>query len=79
MIRLKNIRNENGIVSCVAFVEDCEQGISVVYDVGSDVLTHGDIPEEYAWCSIHFSYARRELKRMASSGVFRESATVMWY
>ena len=79
MIRLKNIRNEKGIVSCVAFVEDCEQGVSVVYDVEKDVLTHEDLTEEYAWCSSYFSYARRELKRMAGSGVFRESATVMWY
>ena len=53
--------------------------IASTYDVKNDVLAHGDIPEEYWWCSGHFSYAKRELKRMVESGVFRESTTVMWY
>lgn len=79
MIRLNDIKNENGKISCVAYVEGCKSGISVLYDVRNDVLAHGDIPEEYWWCSGHFSYAKRELKRMVESGVFRESTTVMWY
>ena len=79
MIRLKDIKNERGIISCAAYVEGCKTGVSVRYDVENDVLMHGDLPEEYWWCNGHFSYAKQELKRMVDSGVFRESATVMWY
>ena len=79
MIRLKDIKNEHGVISCVAYVEGCKRGVSVLYDVNSDFLTHEAIPEEHRWCSGHFSYAKQELKRMVDSGIFRESATIMWY
>lgn len=79
MIKLKNIKNEDGIVSCVAYVEGCEVGIPTIYDVKRDTLTHGSLPQEYDWCTGHFAYARRALKKMVNSEVFEESKIIMWY
>ena len=79
MIRLKSIKKNDNIVSCLAFVEDCETAVAVSYDVEKDVLLHKELPFDYFWCDRHFDYAKKELKKMVDSGDIRDHATIMWY
>lgn len=79
MIRLKNIKKNDSIISCVAYPEDCTVGINMIVNISNEELTHDILPKEYDYCKIHMNMAKRKLINMAKKNSIETECLVMWY
>lgn len=79
MVKLREIEQNNERITCVAFVEDCEQPIDIEFNTKDETIRSSPLPEGYEWCTSHIAHVRRTLKRMADENSFVSHTTVMWY
>ena len=79
MVRLINIKRNDGLISCNAIVEDCKKPVALSLDERTGQLRKADLPEGYEYCTTHIGFAERYLKSLAGENSIPESKTIMWY
>lgn len=78
MIKLRNIRRINNIISCKILPEDAISFGSLVVDVSNYRIIDYDLPEGYKWCINHVHHAAEALYRMASTNEITTEKNVIW-
>lgn len=79
MIKLTNIQKNNGFISCLVFVEDCEKGFEVMYDVENENFEDYSFPQGYEWCTSHMAHAKRFMKTIQNEIYYPHEKLIMWY
>ena len=79
MVKLKDIERNDESITCVAFVEDCEEPINIEFSTENETIHSSPLPEGYEWCTSHIAHVRRALKRMVDENSFVSHTTIMWY
>lgn len=80
MIRLKNIKKNDNVVICDAYVEDCKQAVQIIYHVDAAEIEPVVYPQGYEDCKTHFGMARHFFKRTLEKGEeLPQQRTIMWY
>lgn len=75
MIKLEKIKEENGIITCEAFVEGCKTPIILSYNREKDELQPYTLPNGYSYCHRHIAHAVNYFRRTLS---LPERKTIMW-
>ena len=78
MIKLRNIRRKNNIISCIILPEDATSFGSLVVDVSKHSIVDYDLPDGYKWCVNHVHHAAEALYRMASMDIITTEKNVTW-
>lgn len=79
MVRLKKINKNGNMITCVAYVEDCKEGIRLEYNITDQTLSAEPLPKGYEYCTSHIAHARRHLEKMAETGEIPPERLIMWY
>lgn len=79
MIRLTEIKKDKSIISCKAFVEDCEKGIVIEVDKDGNRMDNSSLPTGYESCVEHLTMARWFLKSLWDKQTVPEKKLIMWY
>lgn len=80
MIKLKNIVNEDGILSCQVFPEDSELAGNIKVDLNNKQIISFNLPSGYEWCKNHLQHAKDYLLKLYISGEnIPKEKTLMWY
>ena len=80
MIKLKNIVNENGVLSCQLFPEDNQKAGNIKVDVCNNQVISFNLPIGYEWCKNHIQHAKDSLLKLYISGEsIPKKKTLMWY
>ena len=79
MIKLKEIKRNSEIITCKAYVEDCEEAISLSFDISASTLKDVTLPQGYDWCDSHIFHAKDYLMEIASKETIPNNHTIMWY
>lgn len=78
MIKLKNIKRINNIISCKILPEDATSYGSLVVDVSTRSVMDYDLPDGYKWCKNHIYHAAEALYRMGLSNDIPSEKNVVW-
>lgn len=76
MIKLKNIKINNGVIECDIFPEDCKIAGNLAFDTVKQNVTY-TLPDGYEWCKNHISHAVNALLEMVRVAEFQDRI-VMW-
>jgi|GEM_PF-2084917 len=80
MIRLKNVKRQDNIITMDAFVESCEEALPLILDVQKQDFEPYVFPKGYEWCTSHVAKAKWKLLRMLDNGEeLPEKLCIMWY
>ena len=80
MIKLKNIKRDNNIITCVAYPEDCEVGLKMTINIEDETEEYEPLPKGYEYCKGNMAMGKWHLLRLLEKGEdLPENATVMWY
>ena len=79
MIVLKNIARNSTRITCDAYVEDCKQAVSLVFDEKLKELEAYSLPDGYEWCVDHIMHARKWLSSLDGKPIEKSTRTIMWY
>lgn len=77
MVRLRNIRIENGIAEADYYPEDSEKGGHIVVDLVTQEYIHREEVDDFG--GSYPAHAKYCLIKMAETGDKAERRTVMWY
>lgn len=78
MIKLKHIKRQGETIICDAYVEDCAESISLVFNIAENSMQNSPLPKGYEWCVTHINHARAALARMAEAGDIKENWNIYW-
>ena len=78
MIKLRDIRRINNIISCRILPEDATSFGSLVVDVSNHSIMAYDLPDGYKWCINHVHHAAEALYRMDSTNIITTEKNVTW-
>ncbi len=78
MVKLRNIKKNNGLIECDIYPEDCKLNGHIVVDITSKELKEFSLPEGYEWCRNHVTHAKSQLVNLVSKNTFLNEYTVMW-
>lgn len=78
MVKLEQVKREGDVISCIAFVEDCEIPVKITLNTAGE-MTADELPEGYDWCDSHLAHAERALSEMLETGKVEPRSTIMWY
>lgn len=78
MIRLKNIRKQNSIITCDAYIEDCKEPVTFSMNADDPESFSVELPEGYEWCKSHVFCAKRFLASLANAERIPEQKTIAW-
>ncbi|MBQ2823353.1 MAG: hypothetical protein IJF18_02110 [Oscillospiraceae bacterium] len=79
MIHLNKIVKEKNNITCIAFVEDCKQGVQLSLNITTQELEEISLPQGYEWCTAHIWHAKQYLISLIGENIVPESRTIMWY
>jgi hypothetical protein len=79
MVKLKNIKRNNGYILCLAFVENCQEPIQLALNETSAELDNYRLPVGYEWCISHITHARKYLRSLIGKPIELTQRTIMWY
>ncbi len=79
MIELREIRKREENIVCTAYIEDCKEPISIVYNISLDKFNVEKLPEGFSWCNQHIAYAERYLRKICTDDILPENKLLMWY
>lgn len=79
MIRLTEIKRDNGKISCNAFVEDCKIAVPLLLDEKTGELSSYHLPSDYEWCISHITHASKYLRSLNGKPIESDTHTIMWY
>ena len=78
MIRLKNIRKSNSIITCEAFFEGCTEPAVLRYSLEKKDFLPFQFPRGYEYCSTHVGFARDYFNSLGDNEPPKQK-TIMWY
>jgi len=78
MIRLKNIRKSNSIITCEAFFEGCTEPAVLRYSLEKKDFLPFQFPRGYEYCSTHVGFARDYFNSLGDNEPEKQM-TIMWY
>lgn len=79
MIKLTKITRNDNIISCQAFVEDCDTCFTISLNETTSELEDYRLPQGYEWCASHIAHAKRYLKTLIGKSIISDEHTIMWY
>ena len=79
MVNLKEIRKTNDEIRCKAFVEDCQEAVTIRIDHSGELIEKPVLPAGYEWCSGHISHARWYLESLWKETNIPDHELIMWY
>lgn len=79
LIKLKNIKRNDNLIVCDAFVEDCDKPIHLSLDVNNKEFEKFTFPDKYEWCTSHISKAKWFLLSISNMSEIPREKTIMWY
>ena len=79
MVKLKNIRRNDNIILCEAFVENCTEPIHLSLYENSAELDDYILPIGYEWCISHITHAKKYLRSLIGKPIEDSQRTIMWY
>lgn len=79
MIELKQISRTDNKITCIAFVEDCQEQIQLFYDINNKKINNVKLPDGYQWCTSHINHAEQYLKSLETEKSIPTQKTIMWY
>lgn len=79
MVRLRNIKRNNEIMSCEFIPEGSSECGTLVINTESKKIESCLFPSGYEWCKSHVSHAADYLIEIASDEMIPEQRTLMWY
>ncbi len=78
MIKLKNIKKVDSIITCEAFFESCKEPVILRYSIEKKDFLPFHFPKGYEYCETHVGYARRYFQRIGDKEPEKQM-TFMWY
>ena len=78
MVKLENIRKNNDVITCVAYLEDCRKPMELRYSSSTDDFDHFEFPEGYDWCEMHIRMIRSFFRTLKGSD-YTQERMIMWY
>lgn len=79
MIRLIQITKADNKISCLAYVEDCETPIKLVYDIDKDEMQPYQLPNGYEYCTTHIRMAATYFRDKIAGEGYPKERLIMWY
>lgn len=79
MLRLKNIKKDNGLINADILVEDCTENGHIIVDVEKNKIVSSVLPEGYDWCLSHLGHARKAIIEMSKKNDFPNEKLIVWY
>lgn len=79
MVRLKNLKMNDGIGECDIIPEDSENYGHITVDLNSEQIKNYSLPAGYEWCVSHVYHAARKLVTLLKNGEMPKEYLLMWY
>lgn len=79
MLKLRNIKKNDGTIECDIYPEDSASCGTLSYDFIKKTVTKSSLPEGYEWCKTHIAHAKQALQKMIDENEIPEEKLVMWY
>ena len=79
MIRLKQIEKKNNDITCLGYIEDCDEPVFIHIDAITSEVEHSPFPKGYEY-ETHIAMARFALMEIVKKGdQLPKEKLVMWY
>lgn len=80
MIKIKNIKINDTLITCDIFPEDSvKNGLLKIDRVKNEIINYS-LPKDYEWCKSHLNHARNYLIDLANnSSNIPDEKLIMWY
>ncbi|MBP5433863.1 hypothetical protein [Ruminococcus sp.] len=79
MIKLTGIARNNNHITCTAYLEDSEQGMSLSFNEKTSDFEDCVLPQGYEWCISHINHAKKYLKSLIGKNISATEKLIMWY
>ena len=78
MLKLKNIKSDNCIISCDIYPEDSTEAGYMRYDLKKDKVLQFDLPKGYEWCERDSAQAVQYFRNTDITNLPKEK-TLIWF
>ena len=79
MLKLTEIKKNDGKISCKMFLEDCKIPVNLELDEKTAEFSEYQFPEGYEWCISHVGHAKKFLLSIINKKDFPAERVIMWY